>query len=71
MEDLQTNQATPHVNNVRTEIRALIDHLKRDAARVTDTRAAVLFETSAEVLKGLEKAFVDFGEGKEPAWQKK
>jgi hypothetical protein len=71
MEDLQTNQATPHIKNVRTEIHALIDHLKRDAARVTDAKAAALFEVSAEVLKGLEKAFVDFGEAKEPAWQKK
>jgi hypothetical protein len=70
MEQLQTNQAEPHVNKLRDELHSLVEHLRRDAAKVTDAKAAALFETSAEVLAGLERAFSDYGEKKEAAWQK-
>jgi cytolysin (calcineurin-like family phosphatase) len=70
MENLQTNQAAPHVDNLRKELRALVEHLRRDSEKVTDPQAAALFETSAEVIGALERAFNDYREGKERAWRK-
>lgn len=57
MKDLDTSDAVPHMVNVMAELHELIDHMRRDAQRVSDPRAAALFETSAEVLAGLERAF--------------
>ncbi|HEU0037156.1 MAG TPA: hypothetical protein VFQ53_41385 [Kofleriaceae bacterium] len=57
MKELDTTEAVPHMVNVMGELHELIDHMRRDAQRVADPRAAALFETSAEVLAGLERAF--------------
>jgi hypothetical protein len=43
----------------------LVDHLRRDVAKVDEPRAQALFETAAEVLLGLRKAFADYEEGLE------
>jgi len=48
----------------------LIDHLREDVEKITDPAAKALFETSAEVISGLEKAFSDFESKSEPAWRK-
>jgi hypothetical protein len=58
-----------HARNIRAELHELVEHLRRDVERVEDPRAQALFETSAEVVLGLEKAFSDFEQGNEPAWQ--
>ncbi len=50
--------------------RETITHLREDVAKVDDPRAQALFETAAEVLTGLEKAFRDFDEGTERAWKR-
>jgi hypothetical protein len=47
----------------------LIDHLREDVTKVNDPAAKALFETSAEVLIGLEKAFSDYESKTEPAWR--
>jgi hypothetical protein len=36
---------------------------------MSDPKAQALFETTAEVLKGLLKAFDDFEQKSEPAWK--
>jgi hypothetical protein len=36
---------------------------------VQEPKAQALFETTAEVLIGLKKAYQDYGGGKEQAWQ--
>jgi hypothetical protein len=36
------------------------NHAREDVARVSDPKAQALFETAAEVLLGLAKAFADF-----------
>jgi hypothetical protein len=59
-----------HTNNVKKEFRVLIDHLRRDVERLEDPSAKALFEVSAEVIIGLEKAFTDYEEKNEPAWRK-
>jgi hypothetical protein len=58
-----------HTVNVKKELRALIDHLRRDVAKLQDPSAKALFETSAEVFTGLEKAFTDYEEKNEAAWR--
>lgn len=46
-----------HTNRLKDEMQDLIDHLREDVAHVDDTQAQALFETSAEVLCRLKKAF--------------
>jgi hypothetical protein len=41
-------------------MRQLIEHLRGDVGKVTEPKAQALFETSAEVLTGLVKAFDDY-----------
>jgi hypothetical protein len=44
-------------------------HAREDVSKVSDPKAQALFETTAEVLKGLVKAFDDFEEKREEAWK--
>jgi hypothetical protein len=69
MKSLNTNDPLAHTANIKNEFRALIDHLRDDIIKVNDPAAKALFETSAEVLTGLEKAFSDYESKTEPAWQ--
>ena len=52
-------------------MRQLIDPLREDVGKVTELKAQALFETSAEVLTGLVKAFDDYGQENEEAWRSK
>jgi hypothetical protein len=70
MQDLQTKDPAAHVDNISSELHALVDHLRRDAELVDDAQAAALFETSAEVIHGLETAMQHFKAKSEPAWRK-
>ena len=47
----------------------LIEHLRGDVAKVTEPKAQALFETSAEVLTGLVKAFDDYEKKSEETWR--
>ena len=44
------------------------EHSREDISKVSDPKAQGLFETTAEALKGLEKAFYDFEQKSEKAW---
>jgi hypothetical protein len=44
-------------------------HAREDVAKISDPKAQALFETSAEVLLGLAKAFEDFEQKSETAWR--
>jgi hypothetical protein len=70
MEDKNTNNPLEHTANVKKEFRVLIDHLRKDIERINDAAGKALFEVSAEVLIGLEKAFTDYEEKNEAAWRK-
>ena len=50
-------------------MRDLIEHLRADVAKVTDPKAQAMFETSAEVMLGLVKAFADYEQKTEAAWK--
>lgn len=67
MEDF--NNPLRHVSAIQQEFEKIILHLREDVVKVDDPKAKALFETSAEVLKGLTKAFMDYAEKKEEAWR--
>lgn len=69
MKDLETLNPKKHSENVRKEVQKLIDYLRKDIKKMDDPKAKALFETSVEVLKGLETAFSHFEKGEEEAWK--
>ena len=58
-----------HTQKIKAQMRQLIDHLREDVGKVTEPKAQALFETSAEVLTGLVKAFGDYKKKSEEAWR--
>lgn len=58
-----------HTIKCRARMTDLAQHLREDVEKVDDPRAKAMFETAAEVLLGLDKAFADFEEGAEAAWR--
>jgi hypothetical protein len=47
----------------------IVQHTREDISKVNEPKAQALFETTAEVLIGLQKAFSDYEEGSELAWR--
>jgi hypothetical protein len=62
-------QHNPHVQKISDRFQGLIEHLRSDIGKIDDPRAKAMFETAAEVLTGLRKAFHDYEEKNEPAWR--
>ncbi|HWM48653.1 MAG TPA: hypothetical protein VNR11_17240 [Xanthobacteraceae bacterium] len=58
-----------HTQKMRQRLRELKDHLREDIAAVDEPQLKAMFETAAEVLGGLEKAFGDYEQKNEPAWR--
>jgi hypothetical protein len=58
-----------HTRKISARFQDLIDHLRSDIEKIDDPRAKAMFETSAEVLGGLQKAFRDYEQKNEPAWR--
>lgn len=58
-----------HVANVRSRVERLKDHLREDIKRCDEPQLRAMFETSAEVLGGLAKAFTDYERKNETAWR--
>ena len=58
-----------HTQKVSARFQELIDHLRSDVEKIDDPRTKAMFETSAEVLGGLQKAFRDYEQKNEPAWR--
>jgi hypothetical protein len=59
-----------HVEKMRKRFRETVDHLRQDVLKVDEPQLKAMFETSAEVLTGLEKAFADYEVKNEDAWRK-
>lgn len=59
-----------HTTRVRNMFGDIIDHLRKDVKIVDDPRVKAMYETSAEVLRGLQKAFEDYEQGTEEAWRR-
>ncbi|HTX43541.1 MAG TPA: hypothetical protein VMC61_02340 [Methanocella sp.] len=57
-----------HTSKIKKELSDLVEHLREDERKVDDPKARALFETTAEVLSGLKKAYEDY-ENRAPAWK--
>ena len=69
METIASKDPRAHTANVRKELRELIDHLKGDIDKISEPKAQALFETTAEVISGLDTAFKHYEEKSEKAWE--
>lgn len=65
---LNSNDPKEHAQHLEKYISELRDFCHAEIKRVNDPKAQALFETTAEVLTGLEKAFSDFQSENEGAW---
>ena len=69
MKPSSKNNPIHHTQKIKAWMRQLIEHLREDVGKVTEPKAQALFETSAEVLTGLVKAFDDYEQKSEKAWR--
>jgi hypothetical protein len=58
-----------HTRKMRQRLNETIGHLRQDIDKVDDPQFKAMFETSAEVLGGLVKAFQDYEQKNEGAWR--
>lgn len=58
-----------HTRKMKAALKEIKDHLREDIEKVDEPQFKALFETSAEVIGGLEKAFSDYEQKNEKAWQ--
>jgi len=67
--NMPAEQSDPHhhVKKVSARFQELQEHLRDDVEKIDDPRARAMFETAAEVLGGLQKAFHDYEAKNEPA----
>ena len=61
------NNPIHHTQKIKARMGQLIEHLREDVGKITEPKAMALFETSAEVLTGLVKAFNDYEKKSEAA----
>ena len=71
MKTTSDNNPIHHTQKIKAQLRQLVVHLRQDVGKVTEPKVQALFETSAEVLNGLVKAFDDYGKKREEAWRTK
>jgi uncharacterized membrane-anchored protein YhcB (DUF1043 family) len=58
-----------HTQRMQQRLQETIDHLRSDIDEVDEPQLKAMFETSAEVLGGLIKAFRDYEQQNEKAWR--
>src|SRR5208283_928167 len=58
-----------HVEKIKYLLNDVARHARQDMKKVSDPRAQALFETTAEGVEGLAKAFDDYEEKREEAWK--
>jgi hypothetical protein len=56
---------------IKSMLEDVAEHAREDVTKVKEPKAQALFETTAEVLIGLQKDFSDYEEGNEPAWRRR
>lgn len=55
---------------MKKRLEEMVTHLRQDVGKVDEPQLAAMFETAAEVLNGLIKAFDDYERKNEAAWRK-
>jgi hypothetical protein len=65
------NESDPkhHTRKMRAALGDIRDHLREDIGKVDEPQFKAMFETAAEVLGGLIKAFEDYEQKNEAAWK--
>ena len=65
-----TDERNPlhHTRRMAARLKETIDHMRADIEKVDEPQFKAMFETSAEVLGGLVKAFADYEKKNESAW---
>lgn len=58
-----------HTQKMQKALHDIQNHLREDIQKVDEPQLKAMFETSAEVLGGLEKAFKDYEQKNEKAWR--
>jgi uncharacterized membrane-anchored protein YhcB (DUF1043 family) len=59
-----------HTQKMQKRLQEIKDHLRKDIEKVDEPQLKAMFETSAEVLGGLIKAFQDYEKKNESAWRR-
>jgi len=59
-----------HTQKMQKALQEIKDHLREDIEKVDEPQLKAMFETSAEVLGGLIKAFHDYEQKNEKVWRK-
>jgi len=59
-----------HTRKMRQRLEETMNHLREDIGKVDEPQFKAMFETSAEVLGGLVKAFRDYEQKNEAAWRR-
>jgi hypothetical protein len=59
-----------HTARIRQMLIELAQHARDDVGQIDEPRAQALFETTAEVLQGLARAYEHYDAGSEPAWRR-
>ncbi|WFU06034.1 hypothetical protein QA648_23190 (plasmid) [Rhizobium sp. CB3171] len=58
-----------HTQKMQAKLKETMDHLREDIEKVDEPQLKAMFETAAEVLGGLRKAFSDYEKKNESAWR--
>jgi hypothetical protein len=59
-----------HTEKMKGRLQEIMTHMREDIHKVDEPQLKAMFETSAEVLGGLMKAFSDYEKKNEAAWRK-
>jgi hypothetical protein len=59
-----------HTQKMQRRLQDTITHLREDIGKVDEPQLKAMFETAAEVLGGLIKAFRDYEQKNESAWRR-
>jgi len=57
------------ITTTQDRLDTLANQVRAEIANVREPKAQALLETTAEVLMGLKKAYADYAQGHEKAWQ--
>ncbi len=68
-EHLPETDPCHHISKIKGKLDELVTHLREDVTKVYEPKAQALFETTAEVLKGLATAYSHYEQHSEQAWK--
>ena len=64
------NSPVHHVRKMEKSLGDISAHLRADAAKVDEPQMTAMFQTAAEVLDGLVRAFQQYEDKKAGTWRK-